>query len=278
MLYKTLENSSIGTITAAFNAAFADYTFNMQQTEESLSNKIFREHINLSKSIGVFDDDILAGFILFGIGEHNDITTAWDGGTGVLPAYRRQQLTLKMFEHIKPLLKNAGCQQILLEVLTTNTAALSIYQKIGFEINRELHGYKGYVNTTTEQHYIEALNTFDADELLSMGEWTPCWQYNNHSILNMGHDVLTIGIRDNNRIVAYTHYNTANKRILQFAVDKHHRRKGMATAMFQYISSQSTEPIMAINIDGDSENSNQFLKSIGLERFVSQYEMVIKIS
>jgi hypothetical protein len=52
----------------------------------------------------------------------------------------------------------------------------------------------------------------------------------------------------------------------------------MATALFQYLSSQYSEPILTINIDGNSTNTNAFLKSIGFEHFTSQHEMEMGLS
>ncbi len=269
----TLEHISVDTIVTAFNTAFADYQFNMQQSVASMTDKIFRERIDLSLSVGAFDGDIMVGFILFGIGDYNGIPTAWDGGTGVLAAYRGQQLTKQMFGYIEPLLKTAGIKKLLLEVLQGNDAAYSIYQKTGFKVTRELLAYRGTIKASETKHTIEILDNYDADELLALGDWHPCWQQTNEVVRNWGANVLTIGIKQGGNIIAYAHYNKETKRVLQFAVSESYRRQGMATDMFSYLSAQSTEPIVAINIDGNSKNTNGFLRAIGFEQFASQYEM-----
>ena len=125
MQFKTLGQTDFENIVEAFNDAFADYEIQLQRTKEELLQKIRVEDIDLSLSAGAFDGDTLVGFIFFGIDDHvNGIKTAWDGGTGVIPAYRGHKLTQRMFEFIQPALKQAGVKKILLEVLENNTVAI----------------------------------------------------------------------------------------------------------------------------------------------------------
>ena len=142
MQFRTLDETPIENVSETFNKAFEDYEFNMQHTTEAFVQKLMRERIDLSKSVGAFDGNVMVGFILFGIGEFNGKLTAWDGGTGVLSDYRGQQLTQKMFAYIKRILKASGVKMLLLEVLQKNIPAYTTYQKIGFNITRELLAYK----------------------------------------------------------------------------------------------------------------------------------------
>ena len=86
MHFTTLEHTPIGDITACMNAAFAEYEISIQWTDESLQQKMRIEDIDLSLSVGAFDNDTLAGVILMGADDNN--RRVWDGGTGVIPAYR----------------------------------------------------------------------------------------------------------------------------------------------------------------------------------------------
>ena len=100
----------------------------------------------------------------------------------------------------------------------------------------------------------------------------------NKRVQNLGDMVATICIKDeNNNIVACAHYNKNTKRVYQFATAKANRRKGMATALFNYIAHDNLTPVSIINTDADSANSNAFMKAIGLNLFISQYEMRVGI-
>jgi len=279
MQFKTLDHTSIDHITKAFNAAFADYEIQLQLTAEELLQKVKIEDISFEFSVGAFDKGVLVGFIFFGIDDNvNGMKTAWDGGTGVIPSYRGQKLTQRMFGFILPMLKQCKVERVLLEVLENNNVAGSIYEKLDFVKTRKLNAYKG---TLTElrpaEHKIEVLECFDAEHLLSLGDFQPPWQQMNRRVKNWGDVVTTIGIKCQKDVVAYAHYNTATKRVLQFAVKKEHRNKGMANALFSHIAGDNSAPITIINVDDGSPSTNSFLNSMGLHRFISQYEMEMDV-
>lgn len=280
MQFLTLNNVPAETIVTAFNHAFENYKIHMQQTKESLLHKIKVEDIDLNLSVGAFDGEKLAGFIFFGIDDDvNGIKTAWDGGTGVIPTYRGKKLTQQMFEFILPQLKNNDVKKILLEVLEDNTSAYKIYEGIGFRKKRKLNAYKGTIKKMEPTHYnIEMFRGFDADALLALGDFLPPWQQMNKRIQNWGDAVATIGIKKNNAAVAYVHYNKSTKRILQFAVAKEYRNNGMGAALFKHIAGDNTTPIIVINVDDSCGNTDAFLKAIGLNYFISQFEMEIDIA
>lgn len=273
MQFRTLENTPIKTIAEAFSKAFEDYAINMYRTEEQMAKKIKTESIDLPASAGVFDNDNLAGFILFGMDYINDIKTAWDGGTGVLPTCRGQKLTQRMFEYILPKMKANGVQQILLEVLESNSSAFKIYEGLGFKSTRKLLPYTGTAKHSKSSAYkAEVIHDYNADTLLAMAGWQPAWQQMNNRVKGWGNAIKTIVIKDSGNIAAYAHYNPATKRIFQFAVDKKCRRRGMATALFNYICKE-VSPVSVVNIDEQSKDTLAFLEATGLTHFISQYEM-----
>ncbi len=276
MHFSTLEHTPISDITACMNAAFADYEIPIQWTEETLLQKMRIEDIDLSLSVGAFDNGTLAGVIL--IGADNNNSRVWDGGTGVIPACRGQKLTERMFAYILPQLKQRGAQLMLLEVLENNTGAYKIYEKLGCTPTRLLHAYKGHINIPGKSNYtIELLNSYDADELARFGDWEPAWQQTNQRISNRGASVTTICTRQEGKIVAYAQYDSAAGRVHQFAVAKEHRRIGLGTALFRHIADACTGPVLIINIDAGAENTNAFLQAIGLEKHISQYEMMMEL-
>lgn len=278
MEFKTLSGTPITILTNTFNAAFADYELDLRFTEETLLNKIKVENIDLSVSVAAFDGGILVGFIFFAIDNVDNEVCAWDGGTGVIPAYRGQKLTQRMFGYILPTLRQLGTKKILLEVLTNNTGAYAIYERIGFRKKRELFAYKGMsTGIPAEKYDIEEISGNDMEELLTLGDWQPAWQQMNNRVRNWSDAVSTFCIKENNKIAAYVHYNKNTGRILQFAVAKQHRRKGMASALFHHLAGKSAQPVTIVNVDADSDNTNAFLKTLGMQIYICQYEMAMTI-
>lgn len=273
MHFDTLNTVPISTVAAAFNKAFEDYAINMHRTDEQMAEKIHAESIDLSVSVGAFEGDDLVGFILFGLDTVRGALTMWDGGTGVVAEYRGQRLTQKMFEYMLPHIKEAGVKRILLEVLESNHSAYRIYENLGFRKTRVLHAYEGSVTTPQiPQHNISILDSFDIDALLSLGNWQPAWQQMNNRVKGWGNAITTIGIKQDDEVVAYAHYNPTTKRVFQFGVQEQHRRKGMGTALFNYICNHAS-PISIVNVDEQSTDAIAFLEAIGIAHYINQYEM-----
>src|SRR6478672_6297058 len=158
MQIKTLEGVPVAVIADTFNAAFADYLVSIQLTEQALRDKMRAENTTPECSAGVFENGRLVGFILIGIGDG----IAYNGGTGVIPEFRGQNLTQKMYEYLFTLLAAKGIGNHLLEVITENGRAIPIYQKIGFEIKRTVSCFKGKINRTpTENNNIFAIELND---------------------------------------------------------------------------------------------------------------------
>ena len=271
MLLKSLENTPIADIVNAFNQSFADYELPFQFTTETMQQKIQFEDIDLKYSVGAFDNDKLVGFIFFGL----DGTTAWDGGTGVIPAYRGQKLTQRMLQYSYPILKAQGINHVLLEVLENNIGARSIYERAGFSITRKLHGYKGQVSIDKTHNYqIAVLTDPDFGMLSKLCDFKFAWQQMDKRIQNRANIITTICIRDNNEIVAYMHFDAKASRVHQFGTAESHRRKGMATALFQYLAQNCATPILVVNVE-DASEANIFIQSTGLAHLISQFEMAM---
>lgn len=272
MQLNTLRHTPVKTLATVFGKAFEDYAVPMQLTEEQMTNKINAESIDLSISVGAFDNGDLCGFILFGLDDVDGIKTMWDGGTGVLPEYRGQQLTQQMFEYILPIVKKEGVKRILLEVLEGNQSAYRIYESLGFSTTRKLLAYTGVPEVTAANHKIEVIKPYTPGDLPAMGDWQPAWQQMNNRVAGWGDAITTIGIRDNKLVVAYAHFDASRKRVFQFGVAEEYRRSGMGTALFNYMAQMGT-PLSVVNVDEQLTEARAFLEAIGINYFMSQYEM-----
>lgn len=273
MQFHTLENTTIKEVAEAFGKAFEGYAVSMQLSEEQMTGKIKAENIDLSMSVGAFDSGQLCGFILFGLDMVNGVKTMWDGGTGVLPEYRGQKLTQRMFEHILPAIKKNDVKRILLEVLEGNESAQRIYESLGFRTTRKLLVYNGSPKVVQPlKHNIEILTPYNPEELPAIGDWQPAWQQMNDRVAGWGDAITTIGIRDNEQMVAYAHFDASRKRVFQFGVAAQYRHTGMGTALFNYMAERCS-PLSVVNVDEQLKDATSFLEGIGMEYFKSQYEM-----
>ena len=85
MKITTLETSNIEDILSVFNSSFSDYSIPLQLNISQLKSKIEVDHVDLSLSVGAFENEKLVGFVLHGTSILNGEKVAYNGGTGVIP-------------------------------------------------------------------------------------------------------------------------------------------------------------------------------------------------
>ncbi len=278
-LIKNLEKISWAEITDVFNEAFSDYILPFRLTEQGLADKIKAENIELANSAGVFINNVIVGFILTGIESINEEQIAYNAGTGVIPKYRGNELTQKMYNYLIPALKEKHIYKHQLEVITNNAGALHVYKKMGFKIKRELVCFKGLVSSTKNNGDI-AYQVVQSIELDTNDFWDGIPTYQN-SFNAIGRDkennVIIVAIR-NNETAGYIVYNKNSARIQQFAVRKNLRRKGIGSTLFSQVQTHFGGKLLSIiNINKSDKGTISFIEKIGLVSTVEQYEMELVV-
>jgi GNAT superfamily N-acetyltransferase len=282
MYFKNLQAFPLHTLAETFNLAFSDYVIPMHFTEVQLIEKLTRDGINLEHSVGAFEGDKLVGFILQGLGLWEGLLTAYNGGTGVIPAYRGQKLTQQLYTYSLPQLKAAGVKQCLLEVVTRNKVAFKTYGNIGFKIARTFQSFKGELKTgaTVAQpvgfHYRE-ITGLDWQVAESFWDYKPSWGYNWAAIQRTREFTRLIGVYQKEQLIGYGAIHENTNRVAQFAIAPAFRNKGLGLHLFRKLAIGKTTPISVINVDERSEITLNFLEDIGLNQFLSQYEMVLAL-
>lgn len=279
MQISNLENVKSGGMVKTFNAAFADYFIRIELTEKTFAEKVAVENIFLEKSVGAFAEGKLVGFILLGIDEIEGNKTAYNGGTGVVPKFRGNNLTDKMYEYVLPKLKEEDIYFHQLEVVTKNHAALKTYEKIGFETVRTLSCFKGIAAPTQINQDIKLKVLDEIDEQLFPQFWNsqPSWQNSISAIKRTKNLYKIVGAFDNSDLVGYIIYANSG-RVKQFAVKKDFRHSGIAQTLFAFAQKELNEKeILITNIDKTDRQTILFLKQLGLKSFLDQFEMMMEV-
>ncbi|MBX7174509.1 MAG: GNAT family N-acetyltransferase [Pyrinomonadaceae bacterium] len=267
----TLKKVKTAEIVEVFNSAFADYFVKIELNEKSLADKITTENIILEKSVGVFFENKLVGFILIGI----ENKVAYNGGTGVLLDFRGQSLSKRMYDFILPKLKAENTYSHQLEVITENLPAIKTYEKIGFQKMRTLACFKGKINVSKLNDNVVIKNLNEIDETLFPQFWNsqPSWQNSLSAIKRTQNLHKILGAFHQNNLAGYLIY-TGTGRIKQFAVQKDFRRLGIAQTLFHQLNNQE---ILITNIDKDDPETVSFLNNLGLNLFLEQFEMKLQV-
>ncbi len=277
----TLENTPIEIIIDAFNKAFADYQVKVKLTEQAFQQKIATENIDLRYSVGAFLHGQLAGFILHAYDEVEGVKVVYNGGTGVLPAYRGQGIAEQLYKFIIPLLKADGIQRCYLEVIDSNAKAIHVYIKSGFQVIRDLLCFKGvlYDPKLPEFSNVEVieLDELNWDDLPRFWNGKPTWQNSLAAMRRANNHYRILGLFKNNKFVGYGMVNPKSGRIPQFGIHPEYRRQGLGRFLFSYMSRLGDASLSVINVDQSDQATTRFLNKIGMEPFVGQYEMVLEL-
>ena len=276
MDFKTLKNFDVEELLSVFNLSFSDYVVPFHLTRELLDFKIATEKIDLSLSVGAFEDDKLVGFILQAEKIENGEGMAYNAGTGVIPEGRGKGLVRKMYDFIIPLLKERNITTLILEVIDGNQKAIRAYENLGFTIVRRLLCFNGNINQKHNHSnvVIKELADFQWETFRSFRDIEPSWQGSDFVLKDMKKDCTILGAFKDEILVGYAIYNSIVRKIYQVAIDKNHRKQGIATVLFDAIKNDINGQAVSLNnVDEISKDASSFLSKIGLENKVSQFEM-----
>jgi ribosomal protein S18 acetylase RimI-like enzyme len=124
----------LGELARLFTAAYEDYFVPFQVDEAAMRFMVDAFDLDLASSVVALDGDEPIGLANLGVrGERT-----WLGGVGVVPSHRRkgvgEQLTRALLDRAREL----GAREMWLEVIVENKPAIALYEKLGFEVTREL--------------------------------------------------------------------------------------------------------------------------------------------
>ncbi len=260
--------------------------------------------------MGVFNEDgTLVGFILHCAAKHRP-ELVYNGGTGVLPAYRGRGLTKAMYAHFFQQIDELGIEEVVLEVLENNKIAYACYEYSGFKRSRKLLSYKwtpgdtavagtetsaevsvasanqaaespsGSVNLPAEPitsfPIRIARSSYQAaleSECRSFLSILPTWQNDFQAMELTKDDLQAYLAHSDEEFVGYLLYNTRSKRIHQLAVRPDYRRTGVGQALLRKTLTEHPHLTTIINIDDRDPSLPSFLKKHGFQDLVRLYEM-----
>ncbi|MCE1198673.1 MAG: GNAT family N-acetyltransferase [Marinilabiliales bacterium] len=280
---RSLKDASLEKILSAFLEAFADYDISF--TAEALKTLWKRRGFDPGLSFAAFEGEEIVAFTLNGIGDFEGKRMAYDTGTGTRPGYRGQGLASRIFHHSLPYLKEAKVGHYLLEVLQNNQQAISLYQKMGFTVRRELNyfiwdnaAYSPSLPVANLPYTIGPVAPELLPGLNSFRDFEPSWQNSFESIMRTQEDFLCLAAIEAGAIVGYCIFEPRSGDITQLAVDPSHRRRGIASQlMAEALRHNRHSGAKLLNADTSCQSIPAFLNSQNIRLTGKQYEMIREI-
>lgn len=283
--YRKLKKNDFKEYHRALIQAFSDYYVEIKLSMEGLRRMHIIEGVNLDYSVGAFENEKIVGFTTNAIDDWLGELTAYDAGTGVIPAFRRRGISNGMFDFILPVLRREGVKQYILEVITENEPAIKLYENLGFERQRTLSVLKSEKKQVLENQppdvEIKAIENTDWDLLESFLSYLPSWQ---NSVASMkrcaADDSITkaiLGLYLKDKLVGYGIVFRNSGNVSQVAVAEEYRRRGFGKIILGELQKHTKKPLQFSNIDEKARGFLSFLESNGFKVLTRQHEMLLKL-
>lgn len=272
--YRLLSDHDFESLYVCFLAAFSDYEVDMQMSREQFRQRIVRDGVRMEMSAGAFDaNQQMIGFCINGVGTWQGTETAYDAGTGVVREYRGRGVGKELFAFLTPRLRDKGIKQYLLEVLTTNTPAASLYRKLGFMDTRQLAVFRSFTRIgNSSDASVRQIQQPDWNLYRSFWDGYPSWQNSIDAVERIATDRMIAAAYLNDECVGYGIVFTPSANLMQLAVSPRHRRKGIGSALLSAL--EPPERLKINNIDEQLTNALEFYKANGYKQVLGQYEMM----
>ena len=232
-----------------------------------------RDGVRLEMSAAGFDGERMIGFCINGVGEWQDKRTAYDAGTGVIPGYRGRGVAKELFAFLEERLRDNGFQQYLLEVLTSNTPATTLYRKLGFKDTRRLAVFRSE-KAIAQRNNVLTRRIEEPDWPLYKTFWDshPSWQNSAAAVDRVINERTIVEAHVDGECAGYGVVFTPSANLMQLAVSPRHRRKGIGSAILAAL--ENSKPLKINNIDENHPAALAFYEANGYKQVLSQYEML----
>lgn len=224
----------------------------------------------------------MVGFVFTSVSFYEGRLTAYNGGTGVVFEYRGMDITRKLYELLLPEFRQAGIEKCVLEVLTTNEAAIQAYRKIGFEVTKSFSCFRLSKENYEQQYFAFPLIARVAEGLLSdydaISTEMPSYLDSSSALSHNLANEEKIEIRVDGELAGYAIYQQETGRLSRFGIAPKFRRQGYGRMLMDYIYQDTGyKEITVLNVDNSSQEMIRSLEGLGFEKQLMQFEMQMDI-
>lgn len=276
MNIRLLSNEDLNPLYRTFTSSFANNEVRFQPSLDDFNYRIHKKLLlDMEISAAAFDGDEMVGFILHSSNLYEGIPTAYNGGTGVLPGFRNQQVAGQVYDFLIPRIQQKSLARILLEVVETNIYAIALYEKIGFTFKRRFKCYKK-VKQLDDKPEVEVIEGDMKDVDFSFVDFNPCF-IDSGDQLKRGNEQVLLAKDESGNSIGHLIMQPHLGRISQIAVSRIHRHNHVGLSLIRKAQAYTEKHLFIMNIPEEEIGFDAFLKACGFENQVNQFEMELII-
>jgi len=264
--------------------SFADYQIDMSYlTLDRLASRAKMDRVDYNLSVGAFHNDEMVGFLLIAIDQLYDISCAFDAGTGVIPEFRGMRIAGSLFDFALPELNKMGVKRFILEVLQENSAAIKVYSKTGFSIERGFNCYKlessdfKPKNIDIPNVLIKPMNKGEIENYKAFLDWEVSWEYNFSAINSINEDMIIDGAFLKDKCIGFIVFYPTLNWIFMLAVNKNYRKQNIGSLLLTKLIKRVNTPVVKFNNLLPENGICGFVEKHGFQLYTTQFEMVYSL-
>ncbi|MDW3646817.1 MAG: GNAT family N-acetyltransferase [Bacteroidia bacterium] len=269
MKIKSLADTNLSDIVACLLEAFEGYFVKMPESIDYWEERFRGARVEYELSFGMFDEERLVGFIMNGIDTQEGALTAFNTGTGVIPAYRSQKVVDRIYQEALPHLAERGVQNCRLEVIQANDRAIRVYERIGFRKIKSLLSFRGDCKIGESSLSQKEVKLSSIEDLIRQKEQFYSWDFTYEAISKneTSFQCYLLDQYDN----SYYIVKPEAKMLVHYELPE--------DAFAGLISKLSPlcENIRLVNVDASRVKLIDTLAELGFENYINQYEMIMDI-
>lgn len=275
LVLKSLRAQQLDELIEAQNEIFADYIVPIRSSRGFFSEFMRSIGGRLENIIVALSGDEITGYVNPVV----DGKEAWIGGLGVVPRMRNRGVATKLMEAAETYAKEEGAEEVLLEVIEGNLAAMKLYERLDYVPRVTYLSAEG--NATQFAGFGQPPGRSKLEDIVSPHERSyagTCWQ--RRKWLALEESARTCEIYKNDEGFVLLRRVAGTGFIPFLGVDPDHRRKGVGTCLAKFAVNRlwelGTFKIAVYNID-DNDANRRMLDMFDFAVTLKQIEMRKKL-
>lgn len=273
LTFRSVLEHGIEPAAALLTRGFADYFVNIQITTVGLLNMVRQDSVDLQLSRVILRDDQPAGVALIA-------RRGWSSrlaAMSIVPAERKRGLGRSLVQQLLNEAIERGDRSMTLEVIEQNAAAVQLYEKCGFQIDRRLVGYREQPNVHETNLELQTVDVREvARALVAYGPADLPWQISGETLAQSGPPA--VAYRSPSSYIAISDPGAFTINLRAVVTLPEARRQGNATSLLLAAFARHPGKTWRVTPHFPEEIGGLFVK-VGLERdLLTQWQMTIPLA